>query len=83
MNTMNIPGFTADASLCSAANYYNVHGMYNRTEQNVSPASIFDCLATCKVDCGLACADTIGHGKVACIAECRRDNQECERICRR
>jgi hypothetical protein len=83
MNAMNIPGFTADASLCSPGNRYYVRGMDNRTEQNVYPANIYDCLANCKVDCGIACAGTSGQGKAGCIAECRGDNQECETNCRR
>ena len=82
---MNIPGFTADASLCSSSNHYYVHGMYHRTEQNVYPADYIDqnCLSACIVNCGSVCAGTSGNAKAACINECAMDNSECYRICSR
>ena len=83
MNTMNVPGFTADASLYRVSNHYYVHGMYHRTESNVYPADYLDqnCLDACKVDCGIACAGLLGSNKAWCIRECAADNRECNRIC--
>lgn len=82
---MGIPGFTAEASLFSASNHYYVHGMYHRTEQQIYPADFIDqtCLAECKQDCGIVCAEFVGEGRRTCIRQCAQDNAACNVTCTR
>ena len=82
---MNIPGFTANASLYKTNGRYDVHDVYHQTEQRIYPADYIDqtCLGNCTRDCGDECAGTSGQGKSACIGECAKDNAACDSVCLR
>ena len=76
---MNMPGFSAEASLFGINTGYLGEDHY-RIEGNVYPANYLDqnCLRNCKQDCGSACAGTAGSGKSICIHECAHDNAQCK-----
>jgi len=81
---MNMPGFTAEASLFGI-NVGYLREDYYRIEGNVYPANYLDqnCLRNCKQDCGAVCAGTAGTGKSTCIHECAHDNAQCNSSCLR
>ena len=82
---MNMPKFTAEASLYQMSRYY-VTGSANfpSASKGIYPAyQDQNCLNGCLNDCGSLCAGTAGSGKSACVRECAQENKECRRSCER
>ena len=75
---MNIPGFTAQASLLQTSKSYYSIGRSALTAGSVYPASCnWPCYTDCHGWCGIDCSDLSGNARGACLrlcnADCRRD----------
>ena len=82
---MNMPKFTAEASLYQMSRYY-VTGSANfpSASRGIYPAyQDQNRLNGCLNDCASLCAGTAGSGKSACVRECAQGNKECRRSCER
>ena len=92
MNTVNMPGFTADASLCETGNHYYIRGWLSqagsgmelvRAAARISPNPSRVCVAACAVACAGACITTcVGNFFGAQCTECT-DNcmNQCAQDC--
>ena len=90
MNIMNLPGFTAEASVYKTRRHYRVactpHVLVDgrgvlphRIEQKIYPAfQDQNCLNDCLQNCGSVC---VGSDKGSCIRICARENAACRISC--
>lgn len=78
---MNLPAFTAEASLYRSSNKYVCH-THQRTPPQVSPAAYDQsCLSGCLQDCGITCGGESGSSKAACLRQCSNENTDCKSGC--
>ena len=78
---MNIPEFTAEASLYRSINRYVCH-THHRAQPQVTPAAYDQsCLNECLQDCGITCAGESGSTKAACVRRCSNENANCKTGC--
>jgi hypothetical protein len=70
---MNMPAFTAQASLYSSSNRYRPGSLHRVCDNRVHPA---DCYSDCRSTC--YCSDLVGNARGACWRAC---NQDCHEAC--
>ena len=80
MNTMNMPGFTGEASVYRTSQQYLITEAPAQAVGAIHPASFLDwrCYAKCQNTCD--CSDFRGQKKGECLLEC---NEECAADCTR
>lgn len=72
MNTMHMPGFTAEVSLYETSNRYHMIGAINQGDGTVQPAQNGSEDPFCLTRCFRACIESGGSG-FQCILECRNE----------
>lgn len=72
MNTMNMPGFTAEVSLYKAINHYHMVGAIHQDDGTVHPAQTESGDPFCVPRCFRACIEGGGSG-FQCSQECRSE----------
>jgi len=84
MNTINMPGFTAEASICPTSRHYQQMSQAPALAGGAVRPAVFvdhDCYTRCRSTCsGRHCYDLFGAARGACLREC---TQDCLEACTR
>jgi len=72
---MNIPEFTAQASLYRTSNSYRSGSLHRVSDNQVHPA---DCYSDCRNPCARDCSGLVGGARGACLRACV---SECRKMC--
>ena len=81
---MNMPGFTAEASLCRTGGGYRMAGAYDQTAEGIRAAFVDQsCFNSCYNNCNWGCFGSTGKARSACLLDCKRTEIDCRNECTR